>query len=57
MELETSITEIRYLITGAAGFIRYFLSKRLLEQGHIVIGTVFKSIITEILIMIYAESH
>ncbi|MGN7241048.1 GDP-mannose 4,6-dehydratase [Priestia megaterium] len=27
-----------YLITGAAGFIGYFLSKRLLEQGCTVIG-------------------
>ncbi|WP_340002298.1 GDP-mannose 4,6-dehydratase [Oceanobacillus sp. FSL K6-0127] len=27
-----------YLITGAAGFIGYFLSKQLLEQGCIVIG-------------------
>lgn len=27
-----------YLITGAAGFIGYYLSKRLLEQGCIVIG-------------------
>ncbi|QGG47313.1 SDR family NAD(P)-dependent oxidoreductase [Heliorestis convoluta] len=28
----------RYLITGAAGFIGYFLSKKLLEQGCQVIG-------------------
>jgi len=27
-----------YLITGAAGFIGYFLAKRLLEQGCLVIG-------------------
>lgn len=27
-----------YLVTGAAGFIGYFLSKRLLEQGGTVIG-------------------
>lgn len=27
-----------YLITGAAGFIGYYLSKRLLEQGYRVIG-------------------
>lgn len=26
------------LVTGAAGFIGYFLSKRLLEEGHVVIG-------------------
>jgi UDP-glucuronate 4-epimerase len=27
-----------YLVTGVAGFIGYFLSKRLLEEGNIVIG-------------------
>jgi UDP-glucuronate 4-epimerase len=27
-----------YLVTGAAGFIGYYLSKRLLEEGYIVIG-------------------
>ena len=27
-----------YLVTGAAGFIGYFLSKRLLDEGHQVIG-------------------
>lgn len=27
-----------YLVTGAAGFIGYFLSKRLLDEGNIVIG-------------------
>ena len=27
-----------YLVTGSAGFIGYFLSKRLLEDGHQVIG-------------------
>ncbi|MEH7200714.1 SDR family NAD(P)-dependent oxidoreductase, partial [Priestia megaterium] len=27
-----------YLITGAAGFIGYFLSKKLLEQGCTVVG-------------------
>lgn len=31
-------TEKRYLITGAAGFIGYFLSKRLLEKGCPVVG-------------------
>ena len=33
--LETSKT---YLVTGAAGFIGFYLSKRLLEQGCRVIG-------------------
>lgn len=28
----------KYLVTGAAGFIGFFLSKRLLEQGCLVIG-------------------
>ena len=28
----------KYLITGAAGFVGYFLSKKLLEQGCQVIG-------------------
>lgn len=27
-----------YLVTGAAGFIGYYLSKRLLSEGHVVIG-------------------
>lgn len=27
-----------YLVTGAAGFIGFFLSKRLLEEGNIVVG-------------------
>ena len=27
-----------YLVTGSAGFIGYYLSKRLLSEGHIVIG-------------------
>ncbi|EJQ99992.1 hypothetical protein II5_05255 [Bacillus cereus MSX-A1] len=30
--------EKKYLVTGAAGFVGYFLSKRLLEQGCQVIG-------------------
>ena len=34
---ELDITKT-YLITGAAGFIGYFLAKRLLEQGCLVIG-------------------
>lgn len=28
----------KYLVTGAAGFIGYYLSKRLLDQGSIIIG-------------------
>ena len=28
----------KYLVTGAAGFIGFFLAKRLLEEGNIVIG-------------------
>lgn len=35
---KTEITRKKYLITGAAGFIGYFLTKRLLEQGCQVIG-------------------
>ena len=27
-----------YLVTGAAGFIGYYTSKALLEEGHTVIG-------------------
>lgn len=38
MEERISVTRIRYLITGAAGFIGYFLSKKLLEQKLPVIG-------------------
>jgi UDP-glucuronate 4-epimerase len=38
MRLESSDTRINYLITGAAGFIGFFLSKKLLEQGYWVIG-------------------
>src|SRR5690606_1534927 len=29
---------MKILVTGAAGFIGYFLSKQLIEQGHQVIG-------------------
>jgi UDP-glucuronate 4-epimerase len=29
---------LKYLVTGAAGFIGYFVAKRLCEQGHQVIG-------------------
>lgn len=29
---------MKYLVTGAAGFIGYFVSLRLLEQGHQVVG-------------------
>jgi UDP-glucuronate 4-epimerase len=29
---------VKYLVTGAAGFIGYFVAKRLCEQGHQVIG-------------------
>ena len=29
---------MKYLVTGAAGFIGYFVAKRLCEQGHQVIG-------------------
>lgn len=28
----------RYLITGVAGFIGYYLSKRLLDMGHLILG-------------------
>ena len=38
MNYELLNTNKAYLITGAAGFIGYFLSKRLLEQGCRVIG-------------------
>lgn len=30
--------ELKYLVTGAAGFIGFYTAKRLLEQGHQVIG-------------------
>ena len=29
---------MKILVTGAAGFIGYFLSKQLLEDGHNVVG-------------------
>ncbi|WP_286265568.1 NAD-dependent epimerase [Thalassotalea atypica] len=29
---------MKYLVTGAAGFIGFFVSKRLIEQGHQVVG-------------------
>ena len=29
---------MRVLITGAAGFIGFHLARRLLEQGHTVVG-------------------
>lgn len=29
---------MKYLVTGAAGFIGFFVAKRLLEQGHEVVG-------------------
>jgi len=29
---------MKILVTGAAGFIGFFVSKRLLEQGHVVVG-------------------
>lgn len=32
------ISKNNYLVTGSAGFIGYFLSKRLLDKGHKVIG-------------------
>lgn len=31
-------SKIKYLITGAAGFIGFYTTKRLLEQGHQVVG-------------------
>ena len=38
MNYKTLDTSKKYLITGAAGFIGYFLSKKLLDQGCTVIG-------------------
>lgn len=38
MELKKSVRNNVYLVTGAAGFIGYFLSKRLLERGFKVTG-------------------
>ena len=29
---------MRYLITGTAGFIGFHLAKRLLDEGHFVVG-------------------
>lgn len=34
----TNHLELKYLVTGAAGFIGFYTAKRLLEQGHQVIG-------------------
>lgn len=31
-------SKIKYLVTGAAGFIGFYTTKRLLEQGHQVVG-------------------
>jgi UDP-glucuronate 4-epimerase len=33
-----TLNSLKYLVTGAAGFIGFHLSKRLLEDGHTVIG-------------------
>lgn len=38
MKVEEKCTKTDYLITGAAGFIGFYLSKRLLEQGYRVLG-------------------
>ncbi|MCP1321313.1 NAD-dependent epimerase [Bacillus thuringiensis] len=38
MNYKSLNNEKKYLVTGAAGFVGYFLSKRLLEQGCQVIG-------------------
>ena len=29
---------MKYLVTGAAGFIGFYVSQRLCQQGHIVVG-------------------
>lgn len=36
--MDTNNKKSTYFVTGAAGFIGYFLSKRLLSEGHQVIG-------------------
>jgi UDP-glucuronate 4-epimerase len=38
MQTETEKAGSTYLVTGAAGFIGYYMAKRLLEQGQRVIG-------------------
>ncbi|QDP41435.1 SDR family NAD(P)-dependent oxidoreductase [Radiobacillus deserti] len=38
MNYKTLDTSKTYLVTGAAGFIGFYLSKRLLEQGYRVVG-------------------
>ena len=38
MENKESVYNYKILVTGAAGFIGYFFSKRLLEQGYDVVG-------------------